>query len=285
MEYSLLTLVENQNLAIRITDYMKSNGVNSYAAQAMEYGYGQWGVYVDESKAKIAQELLDSYNDQPSESYLGYTPNWTYGSEQPQSQAYSSSSSSRSAAKWVCYVLAGILLFGVRLYFKINKYKSHQRVDYTTSMMPKYNSYADRIVNNEIKWQNDTTESELSSSSYYNKLTLEDIRAEIKDYSKDLPEQIDLGLTLKRITLKDSKILYVYTIKEGFELIEFSKKEIAQNLCKTLSSNKSVYGDDYFDQLVDLGVTFNYVYYHEGEKAPYKTVSVPASYIKKFDKS
>ena len=284
MEYSLLTLVENQDLAIRISDYLKSNEVYSYAAQDMEYGYGQWGVYVDESKATIAQQLLDSYVDPVSENESGYSPNWTYGNEQPQAPAYSSSTRSGSSSRWVYYFLVGLVVFGVRIFIKMNRNKTYQPVDYT-SMMPKYNNYADRILSDDVKWRNDTTKSE----SFSNKITLEDIRAEIEASSKNLPEQIDSGLTLKRTSMKGSKILYVYTVKNGFELDESSgvpiKKEIAQNVYELLKTNKSIYGNDYFDQLADLGISFNYIYYHEGEKAPYKTVSVPASYVKKFDKS
>jgi len=292
MEYSLLILVDDQELAINISDYMKSNDVDSYASQAAEYGSEQWGVYVDESKAAIAQDLLNSYQEPASDQDSGYRPNWIYGNNNASGQfstsdssLFSSSSSSGSSHKWWYYLLIGLVAASVRFYFKHKDDFTHNSVQYIPTM-----TAASRYSNIPVKMpngfksgiNNDSTDVESLP-----KITIKDIKEIVEESRYQFTKDIKEGFVDKRLSMKGSTIIYYYTLKDGYFIMKMDtwKKEAAKELLQEINSYKPIYGDDVLDQFTKLGVTFNYRFYHEGEKTPYKTVTIPMSYIKKFDKS
>lgn len=293
MNYSILTIVGDQDSALQLSSYMKSNGINAYASQAIEYGYNHWGVYVEEQKLAVAQNLLDSYNQS---AVPGYGSNMNYGAKSavvPPLPAYPSQLSSskpkkRSSLNWILPVLGGLLIVGVSVGFMI--YRSEEESKrYVQYRLEQAKRSAQRISDDLQDMPKPPSQPSYSIPESSNKLTLGDFRMMVDGLQKDLPIALGNGLTCKRISMQGSNIYYDYELEEGYVYLdkyitEEQKRDIAQQLCRDYSSLKVDYGDDLFDQMVKLGISINYRYYCYGQKTPYKTASISASYLKQFDK-
>ena len=173
----------------------------------------------------------------------------------------------------------------------MNKSDNRQTVKYVNEFMERDREmqeaakrYADNMIR-EIKEE----KSEASTPSSP-KITIKDINEAVERDNKEFPLVIDESTTLTRASMKGSKIYYDYVIGDGFIVADENtlmknKKDIAKGICEFYASYKPIYGDDIFDQLAKLGVSYNLRIYFEGEKTPVRTITIPISYIKKFDKS
>lgn len=292
MNYSLLTLVDNQEEALRLSFHMKSKGVDAYSGQAAEYGNNQWGVYVEEEKISTAQQILDSYNNAsvqtpPELSSPGNGDNYYYGNTNAGTQSSSSnpykfsssSSKSGSSHSWWYYVLGALVIIGVRTCIKMNK-SSHS-----------YNQYEINQMYNDLPNVNQDYGYPTVDDGYVDEkreITLEDIK-DIVERENNAIMPINPALSFKHASMQGSKVYFDYIMSSLYEVdhkaMKSVKKEIAKEIYDELSNYKSTYGDDVIDQIIKLGVSFNYRLYRDEEKKPFYTLTIPASYLKQFDKS
>lgn len=280
MDYSLLTLVDDKDEAMRFSDYLNLNNVDSCAAQADEYDSGQWGVYIDGSQAEIAQSLLDSYN---------VIDNYAYSNSHAiyPSRRYSLGGSSHS---WGYYLLLFLVVGGVRLCLQMNKNDNNRQreivVDEILERNRKtleMNRKAAEIV--QERMDNGTL---FNTPKSQNNITINDIKKIVERNNQHLSKFTNESIKNGSISMKGSKIYLDITLKEGYVMlkdVEETKKEEAKYLLDFINSYKFRYGDDILDQFAKLGITFNFRLYYDGVKTPVKTMTIPISYIKKVDKS
>ena len=299
MEYTLLTLVEEKDLALQILEFLKTNGVDSYVDVATNYDSDQWGVYIDESKASLSQDLLNSFYEQEYEQ--GY--NQTDYAATPQAEDssnhsnYYSSSESGSSSKWLYTLIVALVIGGIRFYIKHHNDEQHYQNTVDLLDMVHQKSYYDRGNNYTIKMtdfdkNNDDTQEQVLETPKKRNVTLDDIRLFVDKESKKMPQKISDELELTKISLKGAKLCVDVKHNNEFDLRDMNKETLnalkrllAKDAYDSYSINKMTFGDDFFEQLVTLGVSFEYRFFAKGSNVAETTINIPASYIVKTRES
>ncbi|MBR5638322.1 MAG: hypothetical protein IKW83_01025 [Muribaculaceae bacterium] len=290
MEYSLLTLVDDKDLAIKISDYLKSNDVDSYAAQPIEYDTEQWGVYVDESKAETAQSLLDSYTITSSV----YSPDYTLGNKNADNRSNAIFPSRRCSLagfsqSWGYYLLMLFVIGSVRFCIKMDKNNNQQNVNYVNEII-EHNRKTQEMSRKctEIMKKKMEDGTLFNTPKSQNIITIEDVKKFVEQENRKNSKKNLGSITIKKISMQKTKIFYDILVNDGYLLKdddESIKKQMAMEMAYSFDNYKSIAGEDILDQFANLGISFNFRFYYKGEKAPSKTISLPASYIKTIDKS
>ena len=114
---------------------------------------------------------------------------------------------------------------------------------------------------------------------------LVDVRRELTGKKSELNEVLrSLGKIdpeqRKEIGILSTQVKDLFAEKLNEKEEEVVREEVAQelyDLYHALDSKK----DSILDNMIKLGITINYRYYAGSDDAPYKTISLPASYIKR----
>lgn len=118
---------------------------------------------------------------------------------------------------------------------------------------------------------------------------LESFRQMVNSWDASTPQDLGDGITLVRVSMNGTNIYYDATTPYSFVMIyelldeeeeEEVREEVAQelyDLYHALDSKK----DTILDNMIKLGITINYRYYAGSDDIPYRTISLPASYIKR----
>lgn len=307
MNYSLLTIVDNQEESLKISSLLKSKGVGAYSSQAIEYGYNKWGVYVEGQKLATAQNLLATfmksdasahiqgpgmnYGNSSAAPYPAHSTGNTYhlspSASNPSPSPSPNPSPKPSISKIALWVCAVVFFVAATAFVGYKIYQKDKKVDrYETTRNDSYDDDYDDDFDHHDK--SSSTGYSVEEGSY-DRLSLSEFQIIVDEAKKDLPIALGDGLSCINISLQGSNIYYDYELDKGYVYLdetvtEEQKREIAKKLCDDYSPLKDAYGDDVFDQMERLGVSINYRYYQHGHSKPYKTVRIPASYIKQFDK-
>lgn len=152
----------------------------------------------------------------------------------------------------------------------------------------------------DVLWDGRVTPNEYVA--FYNELTknggvpsknqtfnLESFRQMVKSWDASTPQDLGDGITLVRVSMNGTNIYYDATTPYSFVMIyelldEEEEEEVREEVAKelydlyhALDSKK----DTILDNMIKLGITINYRYYAGSDDIPYRTISLPASYIKR----
>ena len=118
---------------------------------------------------------------------------------------------------------------------------------------------------------------------------LESFRQMVKSWNASTPQDLGDGIILVGVSMEGTNIYYDATTPYRYVMIyklldeeeeEEVRKEVAQELYDLYSAFDSK-KNTILDNMIKLGITIHYRYYAGSDDIPYKTISLPSSYIKR----
>lgn len=302
MEYSLFTIVDDEEAAQRMLDLLKEADIDAYYEEMTDYEgqpvEKQWSVFIDESKADKAQPLLEQ-NDLFFKKIfdfvkdIGDSPKneQNFGNDQRQAadgeRLYSASSGS-SFFNWerIIFILLGILIIGG---YKACKRMQHYSYGYVQTAVPSSNVFRHQRAQEAIenRRRNDSIIEKNAKP-----LTFQCVKDDVMElYGKPIVAFSYGTYKVDKVTTKGKDVLFdlrEITVSGPSERTPDSKssylsRKLPKWIYERLRGNRSVYGKQYFKKMTDLGVTFQFRIYEEGASSPFTNIKVTAEDVKSLD--
>lgn len=283
MDYNLLIFLSEKQDAQKLVELLKDTGIDAYVEdKTSDPSDPQWNVMVDENKALKAQNVLEQFYDDKEKQEKAKREAERLKDPRYRNKSNGSQSSSFKPS-WTVIALAifltGLTGAGLRYYFK-----DQERIRQQKLIDQKYGA-------DEEEYYRFIAEQDSLNALKESGLTLELFKESILSEFKGKPVKLDDGITLNKVSTDGTTILFEGEFHEGYE-VDHPDNIFKSNLRNALLESfhyaflteKDVYGNDYFDQLEELGVTLQFDFYNHGETKPAVTCRFTGSDLNKMEK-